>query len=145
MSLASPTNGIRRVLSVAIIAVYAFVVAMVALGDDARRGCAVDAPVDPSYRARLLTDADRVPMEETDHEIEITRGDEPVTGAEVCASVSMVGMEAMGVSDTAAEETAPGVYRVTLVFAMGGEWSGSILVAERGKAPATVRVDFDVT
>lgn len=132
-------------LAVAAVALAAFGGAIVALSDDARRGCMVDAPVDPSYRVRLLTPGGaEIPMEKTEHEIEVTRNGAPVTGAKVCARVSMVGMEAMGFSDDAAEETAPGVYRVTIVFAMAGGWSGSILIAEPGKAPASVMVDFRV-
>lgn len=141
----SPTKGIRRVLVVAVVALASFGVAMVALGDDARRGCVVDAPLDPAYRARLLIPAEGVPMEETEHEIEISHDGKPVTGAKVCARVSMVGMEAMGFSDTVAEETAPGIYRVTIVFAMEGGWTGNILIAEQGKAPVAAVVDFEVT
>jgi hypothetical protein len=134
------------VLGVTVLALVAFGVAIVALGDDARRGCVVDAPFDPSYRARLLTrgGSSEIPMAETEHEIELSRDGSPVTGAKVCARVFMVGMEAMGSSDSAAEETAPGVYRVTILFVMTGGWTGNILIEEPGQAPASVTVDFEV-
>ena len=132
-------------LAVTVLALAAFAVAIVALGDDARRGCVVDAPPDPSYRARLLTEREsEIPMSKTEHEIEVSREGAPVAGAKVCARVFMVGMEAMGFSDSAAEETAPGVYRVSIVFAMTGGWTGNILIEEPGKAPASVTVDFEV-
>lgn len=133
-------------LGVTVLALVAFGVAIVALGDDARRGCVVDAPFDPAYRARLLTPGgSEIPMAETEHEVELTRDGAPVTGAKVCARVFMVGMEAMGSSDSAAEETAPGVYRVTILFAMTGGWTGNILIEEQGQAPASVTIDFEVT
>lgn len=112
-----------------------------ALADDARRGCVVNAPSDPAYEARLLAEAN---LENTRNEIEITRDGQPVIGAKVCAVVFMSGMEAMGSSDDAAEETAPGIYLVSFVFLMSGGWVGEILVAEAGRAPASVRVEFDV-
>lgn len=123
------------------VALVAFAVAIVVLADDARLGCAVDAQRDPAYQARLL---DPIEIERTDYDVAITRDDQPITGAEVCASVAMTGMEAMRVSDTA-EEVAPGIYRVVLVLEMSGGWKGDIVITEEGKPPVSVPVRFAVT
>ncbi len=136
-----PTRGIRRVLVVAAVAVLAFGGAIVALGDDARRGCVVDAPLDPTYQAQLLGE---MTLEKLQQEIAITRDGMPVTGAKVCAKVFMIGMEAMGSSDGAAEEIAPGVYMVAITFLMSGGWAGDILITEEGREPASIHLEFDV-
>ena len=128
------TKGIRRVLAVAAVALGAFVVSIFVLADDARLGCAVDAQRDPAYQAKLLG---QLEIERTDYDIEVTRDAQPITGARVCASLAMMGMEAMGVSDTA-EEVAPGIYRVALVLEMSGGWEGNILITEEGKPPVSV-------
>lgn len=135
------TRGIRRVLVVAAVAVVAFAWAVVALGDDARRGCVVGAQVDPTYEVRLVG---KVETGTSAHELSVTHDGQPVQGAKVCASVSMVGMEAMGVSDVA-EERAPGVYEVAIAFEMSGGWRGDILITERGRPPVSVPVRFDVS
>lgn len=135
------TRGIRRVLAVGAIAVAAFAAAIVVLADDARLGCVADAPRDASYQASLLG---QIEVERTEYEIGVTRAGQPVTGAKVCTSVVMMGMEAMGVSDTA-EETAPGVYRVDLVLEMSGGWKGNILITEEGKPPVSVPLKFSVS
>lgn len=135
------TRGIRRVLVVGALALVGFAVAIVALGDDARRGCVVDAPRDPSYQAQILG---RMEMASTEQEIALTREGTPVVGAKVCTRVSMVGMEAMGSSDSKAQETAPGVYRVAIIFEMTGGWEGNILVVEKDRPPISVPLRFDV-
>ncbi len=136
-----PTKGIRRVLVVAAVAVLAFGGAIVVLADDARRGCVIDAPFDPAYEAQLLGE---MTLEKIQQEIAITRDGMPVTGAKVCAKVFMVGMEAMGSSDDAAEEIAPGVYLLTITFLMTGGWAGDILITEEGREPVGIHLDFDV-
>ena len=138
--MARATRGIRRVLFVAALSLSAFAVAIVVLADDARLGCVTDAQRDPAYQARLLG---QIEIERTEYEIAVTRDGQPVSGAKVCASVAMVGMEAMGVSDTA-EETAPGIYKVAVVLEMSGGWRGSILITETGKPPVSVPLKFDV-
>lgn len=135
------TRGIRRVLVVAVIAVAAFAGAVVALGDDARRGCVVGAQVDPSYQVQLVG---KVEAGTSAHELAVTHDGRPVEGAKVCASVSMVGMEAMGVSDVA-EERGPGVYEVAIAFEMSGGWRGDILITERGRPAVSVPVRFEVS
>ena len=138
--MAGPTRGIRRVLAVAAVALVAFAAAIVVLADDARLGCVVEAQRDPAYQAQLLG---QVEVEKTEYDISVTREGQPVTGAKVCASVAMVGMEAMGVSDTA-KEVAPGTYRVDMVLEMSGGWRGNILITEEGKPPTSVPLKFSV-
>ena len=135
------TRGIRRVLVVAAVALLAFAGAVVALADDARRGCVTDAPQDPGYQAQLLGPME---LQKTEHEVAITRDGQPVTGAKVCTRVFMVGMEAMGSSDSGGEEVAPGVYRLTIVFAMEGDWEGAILVTQVGQPRISVPLRFEV-
>ena len=135
------TRGIRRVLAVAALALWAFAVAIVVLADDARLGCIAEAQRDPAYQARLLG---RVEVERTEYEIAVTREGQPVAGAKVCASVVMRGMEAMGVSDTA-DEVTPGVYRVDIVLEMSGGWRGNILITKVGEPPVSVPLSFTVT
>ena len=127
-------------LAVAVVALVAFAAAIVVLGDDARQGCVTEAQRDPIYQAELLG---QVEVEKTEYEIAVTREGQPVTQAKVCASGVMVGMEAMGVSDTA-EETRPGIYRVAMVLEMSGGWRGSILVTEEDRPPVSVPLRFNV-
>ncbi len=135
------TKGIHRVLVVALLAVGAFAVAISSLGDDARRGCVANAPIDPTYEARLIGPIETA---KTQQEIAITHEGQPVRGAKVCARVAMVGMEAMGVSDAKGTESAPGVYKMTIVFPMGGGWSGNLLITERGKPMISLPFAFEV-
>lgn len=135
------TKGIRRVLVVAVVAILAFGGAIVALADDARRGCVIDAARDPALEAKLLG---AISLDNTSHEMSITRAGDPVVGAKVCARLYMRGMEAMGSSDDKAVEIAPGIYKISVVFVMSGAWSGGILIEEPGKAPVSAEVRFDV-
>lgn len=139
--MAATTRGIRRVLVLAAVSLVAFAAAIVVLADDARLGCVTDAQRDPSYQAQLLG---QIEVEKTEYEIGITHEGQPVTGAKVCTSVVMMGMEAMGVSDTA-DETAPGIYKVDLILEMSGGWKGNILITEQGKPPVSVPLKFSVT
>ncbi len=135
------TRGIRRVLVVAVVALLGFGGAVVALADDARAGCVTEAPQDPAVQALLLGPME---FEKTEHEIALTRNGQPLTGAKVCTRVFMVGMEAMGSSDAGADEVAPGVYRLTIVFAMDGAWAGVLLVTELGQPRISVPLRFEV-
>ena len=136
----SHTRGIRRVLLLSAVALAAFALAIVSLADDARRGCVAEAQRDPAYRAELLGE---VRVETSDYEIAVTHDGAPVTGAKVCASVVMMGMTGMGVSDTG-DEVRSGVYRVSMVLEMSGNWRGNILITEKGKPPASVPLSFKV-
>ncbi|CAN5196285.1 hypothetical protein BH18ACT4_BH18ACT4_14720 [soil metagenome] len=133
-------RGIWRVLTVWGVTLIAFVVAVVVLQDDARAGCVTSAPPDPSYEAELI---DEVETSATSYRIEITRDGEPVTGATVCINVAMMGMNAMGSSDTA-EEIDPGVYEISVVFEMRGRWEGDLLIAKPGRSAASLQLDFEV-
>jgi len=139
--VARTTKGIRRVLVVAGIAVVAFAVAITSLGDDARRGCVANAPIDPTYEAHLLG---QIEMARTQQEVSITHEGQPVTGAKVCARVAMVGMEAMGVSDAKGKEAAPGIYKMTIVFPMGGGWGGNLLITEKDRPMISLPFAFEV-
>jgi len=136
------TKGIRRVLIVAVVALGAFGVAIVGLGDDARRGCVANSPVDPSYDAHLLG---QLELARTQQQIELTRNGQPVTGAKVCARVAMVGMEAMGISDAKAKETSPGIYSVSIVFPMSGGWGGNLLIREQNSRQVKLPITFTVS
>jgi len=129
------------VLLLAAVASAAFAVAIVALGDDARLGCALNAPVDPAYQAELVGPID---LERTSYQVAITRDGKPIEGAKVCATLAMTGMEAMGVSDAAAE-TAPGTYEVQISFQMSGRWEGNILIAASGERPVEVPLKIVVS
>lgn len=128
-------------LVVAAVASAAFAVAIVALGDDARLGCALNAPADPAYQAELVGPID---LQRTSYQVAITRDGRPIEGAKVCATLAMTGMEAMGVSDAAAE-TAPGTYEVQISFQMSGRWEGNILIAESGEPPVGVPLKIVVS
>lgn len=128
-------------LLLAAVASAAFAVAIVALGDDARLGCALNAPVDPAYQAELVGPID---LERTSYQVAITRDGKPIEGAKVCATLAMTGMEAMGVSDAAAE-TAPGTYEVQISFQMSGRWEGNILIAASGERPVEVPLKIVVS
>ncbi len=128
-------------LVVAAVASAAFAVAIVALGDDARLGCALNAPANPSYQAELVGPID---LDRTSYQVAITREGRPVEGAKVCATLAMTGMEAMGVSD-AGVETAPGTYEVEISFQMSGRWEGNILIAESGTRPVEVPLKIVVS
>jgi hypothetical protein len=132
------TKGIRRILIVAVLALVAFGAAIVVLGDEARLGCATDAPPGPAYRAQVLGP---VETERTSYEIAVSRDGQPVSGAKVCAHVAKVGRAAMGFSETAVEAS-PGTYRVALVLEVSGRWSGSVHIAEEGQAAVSVPLSF---
>ena len=128
-------------LLLAAVASAAFAVAIVALGDDARLGCALNAPVDPAYQAELVGPID---LERTSYQVAITRDGKPIEGAKVCATLAMTGMEAMGVSDAGAE-IAPGTYEVEISFQMSGRWEGNILIAASGERPVEVPLKIVVS
>ena len=128
-------------LLLAAVATGAFAAAIVALGDDARLGCALNAPANPSYQAELVGPID---LDRTSYQVAITRDGRPIEGAKVCASLAMTGMEAMGVSD-AGVETAPGTYEVEISFQMSGRWEGNILIAESGERPVEVPLKIVVS
>ncbi len=134
------TKGIRRIVAVAVVAVVAFGIAIVNLGDDARRGCVAAAPQDPAYEVGVVG---QVQVNRTDYDLAVTRSGAPVTGAKVCISVAMGTMRGM-VASSNAKETAPGTYRIRVVLPMSGSWQGSILVTERGKPPVSVPLTFNV-
>ncbi|MDP8969306.1 MAG: FixH family protein [Actinomycetota bacterium] len=132
----------KRLALVVVVALVGFGAAFLAFGDEARRGCVVEAPRDPSYSAEF---EDPVPMGQGVHVLRVSRDGRPVTGARVCLTVDMVGMSAMGAGEEA-REVAPGRYEVSLNLPMAGQWRGTVLVEEQGTTQeVAVPLTFEVT
>ena len=125
---------------VATTAAVAFALAIVRFGDAAEEGCAQRVPEDRSYEVRW---SERPAMDVLGYRLSITRAGRPVTGANVCVNTYMAGMSAMAAADRAVE-VVPGSYDVELLFEMGGEWPGRVLIAEPGKRTVAVPLSLDV-
>ena len=125
---------------VATVAGVAFFLAIVQFGDAAEKGCAQRVPEDPSYQVRW---SERPAMDVLGYRLSITRAGRPVTGANVCVNTYMSGMSAMAAADRAVE-VVPGSYDLELLFEMGGEWLGRVVIAEPGKRTVAVPLSLDV-
>ena len=70
--------------------------------------------------------------------VRITRGGQPVRGADVTATFAMLDME-MGTQEYRLAETAPGLYQhAAPALVMVGHWGLSFGVAPRGEKPFDV-------
>jgi copper transport protein len=89
------------------------------------------------YRVELHVTPNRAAVE-NGFSVRITRGGEPVTGAEVVTGATMLDME-MGTQSFALPETSPGVYSHTApALVMVGHWGLSFNITPKNDAPFTV-------
>ena len=126
---------------VAGIAVIAFAVAVVSFREPPASECQMDSTTNPAYAARLEEPPD---VNLTVYHLLVTRGDQPVRGAEVCMRADMGGlggMSGMGTSNIA-REVAPGRYQISIRFEMSGFWQSTVIVDEGKGQP--VAIPFDV-
>lgn len=129
----------RRLGAVVAIALAGFIAAIVVFSLPGRQGCPLKADKDGSYAGRFVGP---VSVDETTHEIVLTRNGRRLTGVEVCVNTEMVGMTGMGYS-AAAPERSPGRYVVPFRFQMQGDYRTNIVAKEiTGEIgiPLTVRV-----
>ena len=136
-------RGIWRLTIVSVLAVVAFVIALVNFKVVPAKECQMDAERDPSYQVEFLTPFS---VDPTTHTLRITRDGAPVTGAQVCMRADMGGMggmSGMGISDVA-RETEPGQYDVPVRFEMGGFWNGTVIVDTGTRKPVTIPVPIEV-
>jgi len=89
------------------------------------------------YRVELHVDPNRAAAENT-FSLRITKGGQPVTGAEVVIGATMLDME-MGTQSYALTETSPGVYTHAVpALVMVGHWGLSFDVTPKNGAPFSV-------
>ncbi len=132
----------KRLAVVVLIALVGFAGAFVVFRGEAEQGCLSEAPRDASYAVEF---EEAVRMDEKTHVLLVSRDGNPVTGARVCLNLDMsgMGMSGMGLRDEA-EEVSAGRYEVLVNFAMGGPWSGTVLIEEQDGRQVTVPIAFDV-
>lgn len=129
---------------VSILAVFAFMVALVSFRQVPVRECEMAASPDSSYSASLL---EPPTVNGTVYNLAVTHEGAPVHGATVCLRADMGGaggMSGMGVSNVA-REIAPGRYQIDVMFQMGGHWQGRIVVEEPGRRAVQTTLVLMVT
>jgi len=134
-------NRARWVLSAVVVALLA----ATACGSDGAKKAAtakcptVQAADDPAYSVQVAEPATKAkPVRLT-----VTRAGRPLTGAEVCVSSVMVGMEDMKASGHTTE-VLPGAYEVDPGFEMKGQWTGTVTISESGRPPVAKPVTIEV-
>jgi len=100
---------------------------------------AVGAVDDAAY----VVTVERAPTRQAPFTVRVTRAGQPVSGAGVCLTSVMVGMESMGAGDSA-RGVGPGRYELAPRFAMRGQWRGTVFVTEPGRAPVAKPLVFNV-
>ena len=129
----------RRLGAVVALALAGFIAAVVVFNAPGRRGCPLRAESDRSYAGSFVGP---VTIDQTMHEIVVTRDGRPLTGVEVCVNTEMIGMSGMAYSATA-QERSPGHYEVPFRFGMKGAYRTRIIAKETGGEvgiPLTVKV-----
>lgn len=116
----------KRLAAVVAIAIAGFVAAIVVFNAPGRRGCPLRADPDRSYAGKFVGP---VSVDQTTHEIVVTRDGRPLTGVEVCVNTEMIGMTGMGYS-AQARERSPGRYAVPFRFQMGGDYRTNIVAKD---------------
>lgn len=130
----------RRVAASAAVATVAFVVAVVVLHDDARRGCVSEGTGDAAYAAALEPPVGTGSGPRT---LVVTEDGRPLSGGTVCLTATMAGMPAMSAAGRA-RPVAPGRYRLSIELPMPGRWEGTVLVRRRGGRTVGIPVSFQV-
>ncbi len=133
-------RGIWRLAVVSALAVAAFVLALVSFEAVPATECQMDAAADASYSVRFVTPPR---SDATTQSMRVTRGDDPVAGAQVCLRAAVEGMSGMSVSDVAVE-TSPGVYDVPVRFERSGSWDGTVIVTGDGAKAVGIPVSIEV-
>jgi hypothetical protein len=123
-----------RLLIVVVVAVAAFVAALVHFQAAPRGACVASARHDASYQAQFL---DPPTVRSNVYRVAVTKGGEPVTGAQVCVATSRVNMSGLGTS-TAGQEVSPGTYQVLLPFPRTGAFTVTVGIVEPGQKPVAV-------
>lgn len=112
-----------------------------ALTNDDEASCPTGARADPAYALEV----EGAPATGSgSFELVVTKSAQPVTDADVCLTTVMVGMEEMGAADEATRTATPGRYRVSPEFEMRGEWTGQVVIVERGQQPVSVPLSIKV-
>ena len=106
-------------------------------------GCGDGRP-DPTYSMTVASDPNPPRAEGTTFHLTVRQDGRAVTGAKLCVAADMPDMQHPGVN-TVARESAPGSYDADLDFPMTGAWTGSVTIAEPGKAAVSVPLSFEVT
>lgn len=126
---------------VAVIAVAA-VAAVLIFGDNDTDEAACPS-VEPTSASPYVVDVHEPLTQQGAVRMTVTRDGQPVTGASLCLSSVMVGMEDMGASDEA-NEVAPGIYEAEPGFEMAGQWTGTVVITEADGPDAALPLSFDV-
>ena len=110
-----------------VIGAVMFALAITKLNSPPFSACTSVPDPDPAYDAELLEEPD---TSLTSYRIRVTRGGQPLTGAQVCMRADMGGaggMSGMGLNEMA-REVEPGVYEVPVRFIMGGYWQSTVVI-----------------
>ena len=99
--------------------------------------CGQGAPADPSYTMDVAANPDPPRPEGTTFLLTLRRGSQAITGAKVCLEANMPEMQHPGLNYVA-RESAGGRYEARLQFGMGGNWRGSVTIAEPDKPVVSV-------
>jgi copper transport protein len=108
-----------------------------------QRTCGEGKP-DPTYSLLTESSPDPPRSEGTTFRLTVRQEGRVVSGARVCVSADMPGMQHPGAS-TVAREASAGRYDADLKFGMTGAWAATVTVAEPGKPVVAVPMAFEVT
>jgi hypothetical protein len=138
-----PVRGIGRLLFVTGVAVVSFVFALVNFRQPPVEECQMESIRDSSYEVQLEEPPE---VNQTVYHLLVTRGDGPVTGAQVCMRLDMGGrgnMSGMGASNVAREVSA-GRYEIAIRLVMSGYWRGAVIVMEPGQRAVGIPLEIEV-
>ncbi len=135
-------RNIWRLSIVFVIGVASFLVAVNKLNKPPFAQCQQTARLDQTYSA-TFDESPTVAL--TRYQMSLVQNGAPVDGARVCVRADMGagGMSGMGVTSPAVR-VGPGKYEVPVRFAMGGSWTGAVLVQRQGGDTVQVPISFDV-
>lgn len=106
--------------------------------------CGRIGPDDPTYTVTTKTQPDPPRSPSSDVIAVVMRQGHPVTGANLCVAVDMVGMP-MGMSKYQGREISPGVYDDPVTFGMGGTWEGTLVLSVGGRSVISRAVSYRIT
>lgn len=104
-----------------------------------RRGCALTGQRDIAYQARF---AGPVSVDQTRHDVVVTRDGTPMSTTDLCINTEMVGMSGMGYTNKG-RPVGPGQFQVGFQFGMPGWYTGNVVVHDHGNEisiPVKVKV-----
>lgn len=105
--------------------------------------CGRIGPNDPTYTLTTRTQPEPPRSPSSDVLAFVMRQGRPVTGANLCVAVDMLGMP-MGMSRFQGREISPGAYDDPVTFGMGGTWAGTLVVSVGGRSVISRAVSYRI-